>query len=53
MKCTRLTMSGQTEWCLLPHKDQWGEERGGGEGERRGWKGGGSVNLWFRCDITK
>ena len=26
---------------------------GGGEGERRGWEGGGSVNLWFRCDITQ
>ena len=29
-----------------------GEGRGGGEGERRGWERGGSVNLWFRCDIT-
>ena len=39
MKWTRLTMSGQTEWCMLPHRTN--RERGQGEGRRRGEVGRG------------
>ena len=55
MKWTRLTMNGQTEWCLLGPIGRGETGRGGGEkrvGGGRG-EGGGSINMWCRCDVTQ